>query len=240
MTKSATGQRPDAVSTLVVSLVVFLGLGLLAGMTMAEVKHVDPVREMSRDPGNLVEHSALMVNFRSKVLLKRDRTQVIVPFTFSDQIQVLMLGFVPIDGEARFDRLISHPFLMDLNWSKKSDDLINLYQREEEYSSVEEFLDNPPEINRIAVDGHIMDRFPNLKDAVNTYTNEDLSRVDFVLTTFSKPDFVSGVWFWEGVVDATKAKVDEGSNSIDWYIRAPLADLEKKYQLGNIKIEYLQ
>jgi len=224
---------------LIVSLAVFVSLGLLAGVTMGEVKQVDPGQKSVREPGVLVDHNEFMVTFWAKLLLKRDRTQILIPFAFDGPTQILLLGFTPTKNEHRSDRLISHPFLMDLNWEKVSSGELFLYQREKKFGSIEEFLTNLPPVEKIAADGLLMDRYPEIVGSASTYSKEDLSQVDYILTTFNKPELVNGVWYWEGIIDATGARISE-DKSVEWYIKAPLAEENRNYKLGSIKIEYLQ
>lgn len=222
-------------------VVLVLGLGLfsatraslpvMAGQTRySETLSVDEMTEVTQ--------TSLL--FNSKRLMGRTMTQVTVPWNDPTGKQIVWLNFDHLAkvGDMVFEHLVIHPQLNDLRWSSVSKGDIHLYQRTPVYSSVDEFLASPPDLSELAADAQIKDVYLELKPADRTDIEFDLQSKNFILTTFvpseSRPN---GVRVFSKRIDTSAARVAD--DAVVWMLRAPFANSDLYYRIGNIQVEFL-
>lgn len=225
-------------------LILFLGTGVLS---MAGFTQGAPTTNQDKQPQfqsleELNQHDQQFVMFYSRVFMQRNKTRVSFPFAFPERVEIMWLGFDVRDDDDRFEVLVSHPQLIDLPWVVVGESPVFLHQRNPEFSTAEEFLENLPDdfARRTVVDPDLKRRFPQTEGTRETTAEFDLDEVDFILTTFNHPVSREGVYYFSAVVDATRAEVGE-SDDINWYLTVPAAqDREVEYRLGNFDINYIQ
>ena len=177
--------------------------------------------------------------FYSAVFLEKDKTRISFPFSVSDPSPTIFLGFTPKNDEERFEVLVNHPQLENLTWDKLEDEQLFLYQKRDQYTSVEQFLNTPPELGSISIDSALQSRYPQFSEASITDFSINMDKVDFILTTYSHHPKTNDVVHFETIIDASKAFINE-ANSIEWYLRSPDISNEVGYRRGHIQINYLQ
>jgi hypothetical protein len=132
--------------------------------------------------------------------------------------------------------LIFHPQISFLDWSQIREGSLTLFQKTAKYTSIADFLENPS--GRIVADNGLVAEYPKLKAKV--LENElDKETTDYVLTTHIPLKAVGNTFYYENVINTDDALLDE-SSQITWALRAPKADPEHIFFLGNIDITYLQ
>jgi hypothetical protein len=117
--------------------------------------------------------------FYTQVFLDRDKTFVSIPFRFPEESsdQPLWLLLLLDDGDHLL-RLIHHPQLANLNWSSvNSNNEVFLYQRQKNYASIDQFLQNPPARNTLLLDAGLKDQplFANLSGSPLNPQNHEIT-----------------------------------------------------------------
>lgn len=227
---------------LIAALICSLGLGLVFIVSITQATPVKTVTNQAQvaSKEDMREYDQQYVMFYSQIFLNRNRTEVSFSYAFDQEIELLILGFEPTNERDRSEVVISHPQLTGLGWSNFSQEDVTLYQKSPSYTSLAEFLANPPAPETIATDHSLARRYSNLVATHRTDSILDLEQIDYILTTYQPSTFDKGIYNYRGVIDASKAKVSD-ADQIIWYITAPMAaDKEVKYYLGSFNINYLQ
>jgi hypothetical protein len=177
--------------------------------------------------------------FYSKIYPKLDATFISIPFSFPSAPQPLWLSLETKPSIPLIGRLIYHPGLATLDWPKVVDNSITLYQKTKRYSSVSEFLNNPPP-SGILIDPALSatPAYSKLKADIIPESGElDLESHNYVLTTYTPPRRENNLDFYETTIDAALAQPND-KNELVWLIYAPTASESSPYYLGNIHVDY--
>jgi hypothetical protein len=229
----------DNPAAIFISLIVLTLLGLTAAFTQASPRTVTPqTNPRNQSPADFNEHTENLVNFASQVFLSQAKTQITVPFQYPEQPPVLYLVY-PTNVGTALAFLISHPQLNSLDWPSTRSGAFTLYQRQPTYSTLEDFLANPPDLDRVLADAQAQHDFPELQDTTGLNHPVNLDDYDFIVTNFTLPEYDNGAYYSTLVIDASNAQVND-QNQIIWAIRAPDASEANPYRLGNIHVDYLQ
>jgi len=221
------------------ALAIFATIAFLAAFTQASVKQPDTSQNSSVNSQDLVTQTQNFVFFYTKAYSNLSRTQVTVPYSFEGTPPILFIGFTAKDQSNRQVYLISHPQIMGLPWYPLQKDQFTLYQKQPTFNSVDDFINNPPDISQVAVDPGVQTLTTRFDQATTTEGPLDLDKINYILTTFVPSTEKDGVYYYQNIIDATGAAINSG-NQIEWFIKNPGADADHPYQLGNIKIDYLQ
>lgn len=227
---------------LYIVLAIFFGLSFLAAITQSETKKPETAETNNTvvTQENLVSHIENFVFFYTKTFDNRTKTRVVVPFSYKTEVApILYIGFAPEKTAERIGYLFSHPQLNSLDWESVKSGKLNLYQRSKTYKTVEDFLNNPPELTKIVVDDLISKEYEKFKGTTNTENEFDLEKFDYILTTFVPHTQQDGVTYYENIIDASDAVLNQ-NGEIEWFIRHPQASEDKPYLLGQIHIDYMQ
>lgn len=186
------------------------------------------------------EHIAQTVQFSTDVIGSRDRTEVSIPFSFKDDPFPIVLAY-ELEDQTMKEFLIFHPQLSFLNWDAIVDGEITLYQKVREYDSLVSLLENPT--GNIAAENSLKESFPQLNADLIHFSNDvpiDLEKYDYILSTQTNISQVNSIYYYKNIIDTSDALLDE-NNQITWAVRAPDADEDHRFYLGNnIEIVYLQ
>lgn len=182
--------------------------------------------------------------FYTQVFLDRDQTFVSIPFRFpnesSDQPLWLLLL---LENNDHLLRLIHHPQIADLTWSSVESNGVILFQRQKNYASLDQFLQNPPAKNTLLLDESLKDQtwFTDLSGTLVNPQNHDitLDQFDYILTYYQPPRTENDWYIFETILDASRAQVNIKEELV-WEINAPQATLDSPYLLGTIHVDYRQ
>jgi hypothetical protein len=243
MTKQSKIEIKSPIKKPFVALLVFVGIGLLAVFTQGSpnIKNAPAkVAERKESVTSLNKHVENYVNFFTKIFGSGEKTRVVIPYRFDPgSEQILWVGFNPKSTDKLKSYLVYHPELAKMKWNRIDEGEIHLYQIKKKYQSVTQFMQNLPDMNRVATDPLLKEKYPSLKSAINIDDNDNfrLEKVDFILTTFLPSEEQDGLWYYENIIDATSAKLDD-ANQIYWFIKAPDVTLNKPYYLGTIHVGF--
>ena len=222
------------------TLLIFLVLGVTAAFTQQHPSLTQTVKENVITKGSLEERDQSFVFFYTKKFIERPKAELIIPFSYeTEQAPILFVGFTPNQENTQVAHLISHPQLDDLNWSSIQTEDLTLYQKSSNYNSIDEFLKNPPEISKTIVDDLLLQDHPQLEGASNTESTFPLEEFDYILTTYKKPEIQDNIYYAKTIFKIDNAELNE-NQEIQWFVRAPQADQENKYLLGNINVNYIE
>lgn len=233
-------QSQYSLFTSFITLVVIGGIavfGAFSNIQADSLQQNSAPNPLNQDVESFREYTQNTVIFYSRVFLRRNKTQVTIPFSFKDnQPQILTFGFSTPEGTKEY--LVYHPQLEGITWSSVTNGELTLYQRSKTYESVEQFIENPP-TEGFVVDPILHQRYEQLQDSPTTNSPFEFESTEFILTTY-KPSIVQGnAYYYQTVIDASQALLDT-QNQIEWFIRAPQVTEENPYYLGNLDINYLQ
>jgi len=175
--------------------------------------------------------------FASEIFMERDKTFVYIPFKFEGIPQELWLNFDSSTSAQPLDYLIAHPLLLGLTWPRVDKGAVRLYQKTPTYSSIDQFLKNPPDASKILVDRGVANTqgYSNLNATILS-DQKSLEGFEYILTSFV-PLIAKGDTFeYENSLDASQANVH--NNAIQWMLFAPNNTKENPYSIGNIHIDY--
>lgn len=227
--------------TALVVLFLMTTVGVFAGLSQSQFQLAPNTNQpdyQRQSKQSLERKTQNYTLFYSQAFLNTKNTQVVVPFAPADsQLPILFLGFEPKEGVNRTERLVSHPQIMNLQWPTISSGELTLYQKQPKYSTVAEFIDNPPVISSFVVDPTLKDLYPQFQGSQATDDLIDTNVSSFILTTFLPTPVDSQVYYYQATVDASDAKLNV-NNEIEWYLRAPQASEDNPYFLGRIFINY--
>ena len=220
-------------------LAIFFGLGFLAALTQAQTPKPKDQNNTIVQASSLNKHTETFVFFFTQVFGDRDKTRIVVPFSYdTPDAPILFVGFSPDTNSPRIGFLLSHPQLNSLTWPRLTSGTLNLYQKTPTYQSVADFLNQPPDLSRVIIDDLISKQYSQFKDTGNTEEPFNLDNTDYILTTFIPLENSDGVYYYENIIDTNGARLTE-ANQIEWFIRAPHADAKNPYKLGQISVDYL-
>ena len=224
-------------------LVLFVVIGLLAATYQAGPGFSYKPGTALQSSQNFIAHNEELVFFFSKTILNRNKTQLTIPHGYSQPAPILLAGFTPINPKERIDILFSHPQLNNLDWSyisnNQSINQLHLYQRQQTYKTFDEFINNPPTPNKLAIDQFLVSEYPLFKTSTITTQPLDIESLDFILTTYTHPTPVSDHLVSKSTIDVSSARIND-NDEIEWYIKQIQSENRTTYYLGNIDIEYLQ
>lgn len=224
-----------------VSTIILVILLTAAGVIMARKNFKKPTVENQTEslvPSNLKKVIQPNAFFYTKIFLDRNNTFISIPYKFENDPLIIWLYLQPeIDAEALV-RLVSHPQLEDLDWHSITDKHLTLYQRLNNYHSIENFLEDPPASEQIVMDF----KFAELEDysqLTNNLINGDIELVKFnyILTTYVPPRIADQVLYYETIIDASTANINIEDEMI-WHIQAPDATEDNPFYLGTIHVDY--
>lgn len=181
------------------------------------------------------KHNQQVVQFFTKVIGSQKKTKVYIPFSFEKNPFTLILGYQTKD-QTMNEFLIYHPEISVLDWPNMQENGLTLFQKVVKYQSIADFLENPS--GKIITEENLKRSFPQL-NAQPLEDQNDLSTVDYILSTQVPLKAVGNTYYYDNLLNTEDALLDE-SGQITWVIRAPKADEDHVFFLGNIDITYLQ
>jgi hypothetical protein len=180
--------------------------------------------------------------FYSQTFLSRNKTFITFPFKFDAKPQPLWLTLQAQIGQPAIQRLVMHPMLYELSWRRLESDTLSLYQRERTYSSVEDFLKNPPANKEMRIDDPVITITGGLFKDVAKIDENTLGvpdTVGYILTSYKPPLEKDGWFHYEAILNAETAQAN-ANNELVWHLQAPKATEENPFYLGDIHIDYRQ
>lgn len=174
--------------------------------------------------------------FRTKVFLDRNRTFVSVPIKSLPSYPIYI--YLKMQQNPNIEWIMYHPQLQALNWNRISDGPLNLFQRQTSFETISQFLSNPPQENVIYADPLFVNdpRFKHLSLRPIT-ADTNFKDADFILTTYTPPQKEGDVFFFETIIDATDAFVNENGELV-WQIKGLEVSDANPFYLGNIHVDY--
>ena len=240
MTKTNSSQKPYTLSLLGLAAFFLLGLWGFAGQA-THLATSQPKPETSYETSKLDEVNNANIFFLTKTFLNRNKTFISIPFQFIGKPQILWLYLNTVEGTPRLSRLMYHPILQQLTWGKIQANGIVLYQKNNQYKTFEDFLNNPPPGNQILADPYltVIPPFDRLKPTAmpSNSSDLDLNKVAYILTTYKPPRTENDVFYFEDTLDATSAQLND-KNDLVWMLSAPEASTENPFRLGGIHVDY--
>lgn len=219
-------------------ILVILGSGASLLNAAPETTQVTKNERVSYE--DLTEYNQYMVQFYTQTLLERDRTEVSFPYALPDKEFTLWLGYTPTDQDVRSDILVSHPQLNNLAWDVVEGEGVFLHQRESVYESIEDFLADPPNPDKMVIDSFLKSDYPQFESVAISDFEINSDQVDFIFTSFNHSRLMDGIYYFERTIDASDALLTT-DNAIEWYIRVPeLIEDQGFYLVGNINVNYRQ
>ena len=186
------------------------------------------------------EHISQIVQFSTKVIGSRNRTEVSIPFSFKTDPFPLVLAY-KLEDETMKEFLIFHPQLSFIDWESVVDGKITLYQKVRKYDSLADFIKNPS--GNIAAENNLKERYPQLDADLIHFSNDnpiDLEKYDYILSTQNHLSQRNSIYYYKNIINTSDAALDE-NDQITWVVRAPDANEDHRFYLGsNIEIVYLQ
>jgi hypothetical protein len=189
--------------------------------------------------GNWQKVTTQQAVFTTQIFLARDLTYVLIPIKFDSNPQTIWLNFDATPSAQPAQLLVTHPHLSQLeSWNHIAEKTIHLYQKEKTYTTLDEFIKNPPRQNVILADPAIiaLSRFSSLRTTPLS-ENTTLEGIEYVLTTFTNPQFKEGAYWYENTVDASYGVISD-KNSLAWGLLAPNVSETNPYYLGEIHVDY--
>lgn len=209
---------------------------LVSNIGYQKSSQADQVNIIQGDLKKIVQPTAV---FYSKIFQARDKTFVSIPYKFEGgEVQPLWLYLSTPAGETTIARLMAHPVLYNLNWDRIADNHVALYQKSKKYNSIQDFLANPPGIAQVAIDQELIKVPPYSSLNATTLTPEtNPETMDYILTTYQPSRQEGDVFFYETILDATKALVND-KKELSWTIVAPQATTKTPYYIGSIHVDF--
>lgn len=220
---------------LVCTIVAAIGIGIHYENSQPD-QASSPSKPQSSNWQKVITQQAV---FNTQIFLARDQTYILIPLKFDNQPQTIWLNFDATPSAQPAQLLVTHPNLKNIGtWSKISDKTISLYQKEKTYTSLDELINNPPNQKVILADPSIISlpRFNSLRTTPLTETST-LEGIEYVLTTFTNPQFKDGAYWYENTVDASYGIVNS-KNNLSWGLLAPDVSESNPYYLGEIHVDY--
>jgi hypothetical protein len=232
------------------TLYFLLGL-IIVLCTISVVKefypHRPPAQSTSPEPN---QESVVITGpnafFYTKVFLERDKTFVSFPFKPPSPPQLIWLFLVMQEGTPHTRLLISHPQLNDLEWPSVTNGFVTLYQREKQYETIDDFINNPPASSQTSV---LMDpyltRINPYQEVPATQISErepylELDNINYILTTYHPPRIGNdGYHYYETTLDAGLAQLND-SEQLIWQILSPATSETNPLTIGTIHVDYRQ
>lgn len=174
--------------------------------------------------------------FRTKVFLERDHTFISVPIKSLPSYPIYI--YLKMQKGQNAEWIMYHPQLHGLNWKRISDGPLSLYQKQASFESISQFLTHPPQGNVIYADPLFLNnpQFEHL--ALRPITPDtNFQDADFILTTYSPPRKEGDVSFFETIIDAADAFVNEAGELV-WQIKGFEVSDANPFYLGNIHVDY--
>ncbi len=178
------------------------------------------------------------IAFASQTYQDHAITHVLIPLKFGTYPQTVWLIINGNSPTQPNPILMTHPQLMNLTWKAIDDGIIHLYQRQKTYKSMEDFIDNPPDPEKIAIDLGVQ-KIEKYNSVVGKELDEtiDSNSVDYILTTFVPPKSNNDVYYYENTFDTSQVILDK-DNKILWQMNAPEATETNPLYIGHINIDY--
>jgi hypothetical protein len=224
----------------IILLLLFMIVSIAALNFNTQIKKTSEAQQQSLNSSNFEAITSPATFFYTKIFLDRDRTFISVPLKTQDN-PISYPIWVYLKNESGFrntELLAYHPGLIDLNWPKISTENINLFQKEPIYNSFEDFLAGSLDNKVIYADPELAldPRFAplNPRPIEDQTSFED---ADFILTTFQVPRMEGNISFFETIIDATNAFVND-KNELVWQIKGTEASEDNPFYLGEIHIDY--
>lgn len=216
----------------IVGFIAIILITLLQFTPSATKKSVLPPAAMNR-------HIEQNVQFFTKIIGNQNRTRVYFPFSFQGESFPLFLGYQTKEGGIK-EFLVYHPQTSKLAWSTIREDGLTLFQKSPNFTSIKGFVNQAS--GEIYIDSLVKSQYPDLNAKDLPISNDrqiNLDEVDYILTSQAPIKEGNATYYYENIIDTTDAKLDE-TEQITWLVRAPDADENNVFYLGNIDIEYLQ
>lgn len=177
--------------------------------------------------------------FNSKIFLDRDATFISIPFKFINKPLYIWLYLQPEDDKLPIARLVYHPNFANLTWPVINNQIYSLYQETPVYSSVDDFLANPPRNAKILADPQLAVKLVERGfDATQIRQDSQPEEYQYVITTFRQPRIENGYYVFESLIDATEARTTTSGKNLSWHLQAAGASPENPLILRTIHVDY--
>lgn len=182
------------------------------------------------------------VFFSTRAVTDMHNTHVNIAYRFlDDQPQPFWLKLGMTNYAPPMSRLVYHPDLAKLDWPQLQRQELTLFQREDTYDSIQEFLDNPPDLDTLLIEEDLA-KYPAYSQLqASTFASErlNLEKIDFILTTFRHPDIRDSSLYYQTVLNAASARINENDN-LSWHLFAPEVSPDHSIEVTNLHIDYIQ
>jgi hypothetical protein len=236
-------KQPKQVQTSTNPAILIAGVIILAAIGIYRTGiYQNSVLPSTEERGSNTESWKRITNpnalFFSKIFLDRTNTYVTIPIKFDDGIKVSWISLDSTSSAQPSEFLMTHPQLDGIDWPRLEKGVVNLYQRNQTYASIDAFVANPPPRNKTAVENGIinLDYYQNVP-GYPIDDSFDINRVDYILTTYENPVKENDAYYYENIIDASSAVVNSNEN-LSWRINVPSASSESAFYLGQIHIDY--
>ncbi len=232
-------------------VVVVLGLGWwYASVQTTSRPQSQPITNEGRNlPDFKAITSSYAVFYTSADLIDKTNTVVQFPYYFSTPHQPLFLNLQTNPGTDEVIVLVDHPIIEKVvDWPKiVSNDLV-LYQRNQQFNSIENFISNHPKSEIIVADSTLIFNKKIKPDANILSLGEwtDDTNFDYFLTTYHEPIEKDYYNIAEFRVDASNGYLkDCGENKDDchptltWKLDMPNSGDETLF-LGEVHVDFRQ
>lgn len=209
-------------------------LALIAALFLLNQSAKDRVKVPTIDV-KMNRHDQQIVQFFTKIIGSQKKTKVYIPFSFEKNTFPLLLGYTT-KNHSMNEFLLFHPQISFLDWPQIKENDLTLFQKTTTYKSIADFLKNPS--GKIVIDNGLLAEYSTLK-ATPLENEINLETTDYILTRHIPLKAVGNTFYYENIINTEDALLDD-SNQITWVVRAPKADSEHVFFLGNIDITYLQ
>lgn len=222
------------------AILIFLSISLFAAYREFYPLSQPDITSKQSNQSNLTRVPSKLAIFGTDVFLDRQNTFVTVPFKFENEDYMLWLTLESEEGFAPTLRLMYHPQLANISWPVISTDSLSLFQKSSSYSSIEDFIESPPENADIYADYPLIEseQYDHL-GALELTSDINLDEVDFILTTFRPLRTEAGLFHYDTIIDASHGLVNE-NNHLVWKIQASQASEQNPYHLDKIHVDYRQ
>jgi len=236
---------------LVIKIIVLVVLGLGWWYTGTQIsKKPQSIVEGGRNlPDFKAITSSYAVFYTTADLIDKTNTVVQFPYYFSTPHQPLFLNLQTNPGTNEVIILVDHPIIEKIKtWSKiVSKDLV-LYQREQQFSSIDNFINSPPKSGKVVADSALIFNKKIKPDANILSLGEWTSETDFdyFLTTYHEPTIKDYYNIAEFSVDASDGYLKECGEDKDdchptltWKLDMPNSGDETLF-LGEVHVDFRQ
>jgi hypothetical protein len=228
--KIAGSSLVKTLTTLVLVAIVIIGF--------LYTKTQDPNNQLKnkyKDAQIIIDEFAI---FSTQTVPIKERTQIKISFVPPENSTEVWLS-LDLNGNKNKNILISHPTLNELDWSRIGNLSYTLFQKNQQFENVEDFLKNPPKDSHIQADPQLIEEgLISVELASPLEFDINVDEVDYILTTYRPHYLEDDYHIYETVIDATQALETDGQLSWAFYMKN--VSQENPFILKGVNINYSQ